>query len=60
MPPVHAANLVANSGNTGYGVDVIVPFKDGKLFLITLSSAMPADKQSTESTRPSTSLMLTM
>ena len=24
MPPVHAANLVANSGNTAYGVDVIV------------------------------------
>ena len=23
MPPVHAANLVANSGNTVYGVDVI-------------------------------------
>ena len=23
MPPVHAANLVANSGNTTYGVDVI-------------------------------------
>ena len=25
MPPVHAANLVANSGNTAYGVDVIRP-----------------------------------
>ena len=24
MPPVHAANLVANSGNTAYRVDVIV------------------------------------
>ena len=24
MPPVHAANLVANSGNTAYGVDVIL------------------------------------
>ena len=23
MPPVHAANLVVNSGNTAYGVDVI-------------------------------------
>ena len=23
MPPVHAANLVANSGNTAYGADVI-------------------------------------
>ena len=23
MPPVHAANLVANSGNTVYGVGVI-------------------------------------
>ena len=23
MPPIHAANLVANSGNTAYGVDVI-------------------------------------
>ena len=26
MPPVHAANLAANSGNTVYGVDVIGPF----------------------------------
>ena len=25
MPPVHAANLVANSGNTAYGVYVIEP-----------------------------------
>ena len=24
MPPVHAANLVANSGNTAHGVDIIV------------------------------------
>ena len=24
MPPVHAANLVANSDNTAYSVDVIV------------------------------------
>ena len=24
MPPVYAANLVANSDNTAYGVDVIV------------------------------------
>ena len=24
MPPVHAANLVANSGNTAYGVNMIV------------------------------------
>ena len=24
MPPVRAANLVANSGNTAYGVDVIM------------------------------------
>ena len=23
MPPVHAANLAANSGNTAYGADVI-------------------------------------
>ena len=23
MPPVHAANLLANNGNTAYGVDVI-------------------------------------
>ena len=23
MPPVHAANLVANNGNTTYGVNVI-------------------------------------
>ena len=22
MPPVHAANLVTNSGNTAYGIDV--------------------------------------
>ena len=28
-PPVHVANLVANSGNTTYGVDVIV--SDGHL-----------------------------
>ena len=26
MPPVHAANLVASSGNTPYGVDVIGGF----------------------------------
>ena len=26
MPPVHAANLVAKSGNTAYGVDVINQF----------------------------------
>ena len=26
MPPVHAANLVANSGNTAYGLDVITMF----------------------------------
>ena len=25
MPPVHAANLVTNCGNTAYGVDVITP-----------------------------------
>ena len=24
MPPVHAANLVANGGNTAYGVGVII------------------------------------
>ena len=24
MPPVHTANLVANSGNTAYGVDIIM------------------------------------
>ena len=24
MPPLHAANLVADSGNTAYGVDVII------------------------------------
>ena len=39
---------------------LILPFKDGKLFMINLSSAMPADSQSIESTRPSTSLMSTM
>ena len=27
MPPVHAANLVVNSGNTAYGVDVIEPLE---------------------------------
>ena len=32
---------------------LIVPFKDGKLFMIILSSAIPADNQCTESTRPS-------
>ena len=26
MPPVHAAKLVANSGNTAYGVDVVDPW----------------------------------
>ena len=31
MPPVHAANLVANSGNTAYGVDVIIVREMGKL-----------------------------
>ena len=25
MHPVHASNLVANSGNTAYGVDIILP-----------------------------------
>ena len=25
MPPIHAANLVANSGNTAYGNDAIHP-----------------------------------
>ena len=39
---------------------IILPFKDGKLFMINLSSAMPADNPSTESTRPSASLMSTM
>ena len=38
----------------------ILPFKDGELFVITLSSAMPVDNQSTESTRPPTSFMSTM
>ena len=28
MPPVHAANLAANSGNTSYGVDVIAIYDD--------------------------------
>ena len=31
MPPVHATNLVANSGNTAYGVDVI---RDSAIFRI--------------------------
>ena len=26
MPPLHAANLVTNSGKTAYGVDVIMPY----------------------------------
>ena len=30
MPPVHAANLVATSGNTAYRVDVIVMDLQGK------------------------------
>ena len=29
MHPVHAVNLVANSGNTAYGVDVIRPSTGG-------------------------------
>ena len=32
MPPVHAANLVANSSNTAYGVDVIGRVKDDFVF----------------------------
>ena len=31
MPPVHAANLVANSGNTAYGVDVIIQHAKGQI-----------------------------
>ena len=31
MPPVHAANLVANIGNTAFGVDVIV----GRLVVVS-------------------------
>ena len=38
----------------------ILPYKDGKLFMINLSCALSADNQSTESTRPSTNLMSTM
>ena len=34
MPPVHAADLVVNSGNTAYGVEVI----DGYLFLLLFNS----------------------
>ena len=30
MPPVHAANLVANSGNTAYGADVIIQVQHSK------------------------------
>ena len=29
MPPVHAANLVAHSGNTAYGVGVIGELRNG-------------------------------
>ena len=31
MPSVHAANLVANSGNTAYGVDVFIMFTNWQL-----------------------------
>ena len=31
MPSVHAANLAANSGNTAYGVDVIMKISSGQL-----------------------------
>ena len=41
IPPVHAANLVANSGNTPYGVYVIdfdKPWKSSSLLIsVTLS-----------------------
>ena len=30
MPPEHAANLVANSGNTAYGIDVIAQLVMGE------------------------------
>ena len=30
LPPVHAANLVANSGNTAYGADLIVMSLQGR------------------------------
>ena len=40
MPPVHAANLVANRGNTAYGVDVIEysKFRDFSEFECMLDS----------------------
>ena len=34
MPPVHTANLVANSGNTAYGADVIQAFSFKEMALI--------------------------
>ena len=38
----------------------ILPFTDVKFFMINLSSVIPVDNQSTESTRTSTRLMSTM
>ena len=35
MPPVHAANLVAHSGNTAYGVGVIVILGHPSNFKVT-------------------------
>ena len=43
ITPVHAANLVANSGNTPYGVDVLdfnKPWKSSSLLIsVTLRTA---------------------
>ena len=42
MPPAHAANLVANSGNTEYGADVIpfnMRFSPGKVLEKSFSDA---------------------
>ena len=48
MPPVHAANLVANSGNTAYGVDALYIFLINsnwicKLFLVMKLDISPSD-----------------
>ena len=43
MPPVHAANLVANSGNTAYGVDVVAPvsLKQPWMIWVKITSTKP-------------------
>ena len=43
MPPVHAANLVANSGNTAYGVDVLYIFLINSNWICKLFPVMKLD-----------------